>query len=94
MRSLALLALMGNIVGICGNFAPVVQRVHDWHKYISLIKISNERKHEFLSAVKKYVPANRYIMVGNVNPANSPYSDKDEAKLAGWEFIAEQDFKI
>jgi len=84
----------GHIIGLCGNWAVVTRNINNWHKLFSLVKVSNERKHEFLSAVKKYVSAERYIMVGNINPSNAPYSDKDEAELAGWEFIEEHSFYI
>jgi hypothetical protein len=83
----------GHIIGICGNFHPYTNLIPQWHLFTSLIKISNERKHQYLIAVKEHIPADRYVMVGNIHPSNAPYSDKDEAELAGWEFISELDFK-
>jgi len=83
----------GHIIGLCGNFAVITLNMEGWHHLFSLVNIYNGRKHEFLKAVKTYVPAHRYIFVGNKDPANAAYSDKLEADLAGWEFIEESDFK-
>lgn len=83
----------GHIIGLCGNFAAVTLNTTGWHHLFSLIKITGGRKHEWLTAVKKYIPADRYIMIGNTNPQNSPYSDREEAQLANWEYIEEKQFK-
>lgn len=82
----------GHIIGLCGNWVVVINRVVGWQQLINLVSIYPGRKHEFLRIVKSHIPADRYIMVGNVNPSNAPYSDKEEALLAGWEFIEEQSF--
>jgi hypothetical protein len=82
----------GHIIGLCGNWAVVTMHVKGWHRLISLVGTFGSRKHEFLANIKKNVPADRYIMVGNVDPSNTPYSDKEEALLAGWEFIEEKNF--
>ncbi len=84
----------GHIIGLCGNWGLFVNVVKNWHILISLLGAwPGMRKHEFLTHVKGLIPADRYIMVGNVNPSNAPYSDRDEALIAGWEFIEEKDFK-
>jgi len=84
----------GHIIGLCGNWAVFVNRVGGWHHLISLFGPQGwPRKHMFMIVCRQVIPADRYIMVGNVNPSNAPYSDKEEAELAGWEFIEERDFK-
>jgi len=83
----------GHIIGLCGNFAVFVQRVGGWNHLISLMKISREPKRIFLSEVRQFIPAARYVMVGNVNPTGGNYSDREEAVVAGFEFIEEKDFK-
>ena len=84
----------GHIIGLCGNWGLFVNVVKNWHILISVLGAwPGMRKHEFLTHVKVLIPADRYIMIGNVNPSNAPYSDRDEALIAGWEFIEEKDFK-
>lgn len=83
----------GHIIGLCGNWGLFVNVVQDWHRVISVMGCwPGQRKHEFLREAKRIIPADRYIMIGNVNPSNAPYSDRDEAILARWEFIEEKDF--
>jgi len=82
----------GHILGLCGNWAMVTNYVQGWHTLFSLVSVFKGRKYEYLEMVKKHIPADRYIMVGNEFPSNAPYSDKGEAELAGWEFIHEKDF--
>ena len=83
----------GHIIGMCGNFALVTHNVKGWHYIFSHFNLYPGRKHQYLIEFKKWVPADRYVMIGNKDPSGGIYSDDMEAKLAGWEFVAESDFK-
>lgn len=87
----------GHIVGICGNM-QVICRVPDWHHRISFLGQGFLPKHLFLHGLKINIPAEDYVMVGNIKgrvnslgvTTNSNCSE--EAAIAGWRFIVEDDF--
>ena len=82
----------GNIVGNCGNYAALTLRVPMWHRYISFLGPMNMTKEDFLKQIKSYVPADRYIMVGNIRGISGASDDQGAAQLADWEFVKESDF--
>jgi hypothetical protein len=82
----------GHIVGLNGNWAVVVQLVPLWHRIFSFIGPMEMRKDVFLKQLKTYVPADDYIMVGNMKCVSGSSDDQAAAYLAGWRFIKESDF--
>ena len=88
------LARRGHIVGLCGNFAAVTQRVSDWHYIFSFIGPMAMTKADFLIQIKAYVRARRYFMVGNVPGRVGSSDDVGAAHAAGWEFIEERSFRL
>ena len=45
-----------------------------------------------LNQLKTFIPADDYIMVGNVKGVSGASDDEGAANLAGWRFIKESDF--
>ena len=82
----------GHIVGLCGNFAMVTMRVPNWHRVFSFIGPMEMLKENFLTHIKTYVPADEYIMVGNIPGVSGSSNDYGAAALAGWRFIREAEF--
>lgn len=101
ISDLYLLRQEGNILGICGNWGKFIQEEREWHGLISMISCLPSfqdqvgvwrQKDWFLSEIKKYIPSNRYIMVGNIMGVSGASDDKGAADRAGWEFVKESDF--
>lgn len=82
----------GDIVGICGNFAVMVQKVPNWWYFISFLGSMGMTKPEFLTQLSTYVPADEYIMVGNIFGVSGSSHDSEAAQEAGWRFIKESNF--
>ena len=82
----------GHIVGLNGNWAVVVQSVPLWHHIFSFIGPMEMSKDIFLNQLKTYIPADDYIMVGNIKGVSGASDDQGTANLAGWRFIKESDF--
>ena len=82
----------GDIVGLNGNWAVVVQTVPSWHRIFSFIGPMEMSKDTFLNQLKTYIPADDYIMVGNIKGISGASDDQRAAKLARWRFIKESDF--
>ena len=89
LQQLTYLKEQGHILGLCGNWAVVCQLLRGWQFLFSFIGPMEMSKPAFLSQIKAFIRADKYIMVGNVEP--SP--DKQSAEQAGWEFILEKEFK-
>ena len=92
LGALASLREQGHIVGLCGNWALVVQRVKDWPRLVCFLGPIACSKVEQLVELKKHISADDYVMVGN-DPAifgNSP--DRAAAAEAGWRFLREEEF--
>ena len=87
----------GHIVGICGNWAGFAHCIHGWWNLVSFINVAAP-KDVFLAELKRYVPADDFIMVGNmfgrVNSLGLTCGSYDDvaANNAGWRFILEDDF--
>ena len=82
----------GHIVGLNGNWAVVVQPVPLWHRIFSFIGPMEMSKDIFLNQLKTYIPADDYIMVGNIKGVSGTSDDEGAATLAAWRFIKESDF--
>lgn len=78
LASLMQLRLDGHVVGLCGNWGLFVQRVPNWHKYVSFVNCApplfvqqlnaapvRMDKAWFLQELQRYIPAADYVMVGN-----------------------------
>jgi len=92
LTALERLRAQGHVVGLCGNWALVVRQVADWPQLVSFLGPIACTKVDQLAHLKRYVPADDYVMVGN-DPAifgNSP--DRDAAAEAGWRFLREAEF--
>ena len=92
LAALATLRQQGHVVGLCGNWALLVQRVTDWPRLVSFLGPIACTKVDQLAQLKQYVPADDYVMVGN-DPTifgNSP--DREAADEAGWRFLREAEF--
>ena len=82
----------GDIVGLNGNWAVVVQSVPAWHHIFSFIGPMEMSKDTFLKQLRTYIPADDYVMVGNIKGASGASDDQGAAYRAGWRFIKESDF--
>jgi len=82
----------GHIVGLNGNWAVVVQTVPLWHQIFSFVGPMEMAKDTFLNQLKTHIPADDYIMVGNIKGISGASDDQGAANLAGWRFIKESDF--
>lgn len=108
LKMLMDLRVEGHIVGICGNWGLFV-RVPGWQHLVSFVSCMppvfvaehgnwNVGKTWYMIELQKYVPAEEYVMVGNVRGEKNSLgfvcgSDDDKfAKMAGWRFIKESDF--
>jgi len=80
----------GNIVGICGNWAVFVRAVNGWQNLIAFLSIGD--KAEFMKHLALYIPAEEFVMVGNVLGVSGSSDDAGAADAAGWRFIKESDF--
>lgn len=100
LQAMMQLRVEGHIVGICGNWHLFLQKVNGWHHLISFFNYG-QIKNVFLFEMKQIIPADGYVMVGNVGPLcartfNIPRTggsdDMSQALAAGWRFIKEVDF--
>jgi hypothetical protein len=82
----------GHILGLNGNWAIVVQTVPLWHRIFSFIGPMEMSKDIFLNQLRTYIPADDYIMVGNIKGVSGASDDEGAARSAGWRFIKESDF--
>lgn len=82
----------GDIVGLNGNWAVVVQSVPTWHRIFSFIGPMEMSKDIFLKQLRTYIPAEDYVMVGNIKGVSGASDDQGAAYLAGWRFIKESAF--
>ena len=46
----------------------------------------------YLEQIKRYVPADDFVMVGNIFGVTGASDDQGAAQRAGWRFISEQQF--
>lgn len=82
----------GHTVGLCGNWAMVTLHYPDWHRICSFVGPCGIEKHDFLRQLRQYVPADDYVMVGNILGISGASDDRGAAERAGWRFIQESAF--
>jgi len=92
LADLAELRDRGHIVGLCGNWAVVTLHYPNWHRVLSFLGPCGIEKHDFLRELRRYVPGEDYVMVGNVLGISGASDDRGAAERAGWRFIRESDF--
>lgn len=113
LQSMMELRVEGHIVGICGNWGGFVRSVKGWQHVVSFVNCApplfveqmnkglglvRMDKAWFLQELQKYIPADEYVMVGNVYGAKNSLGftcgsqDSEAAQIAGWRFIKEDDF--
>jgi hypothetical protein len=92
VKNIADLKPAGDVLGLNGNWAVVVQKVPLWHRIFSFIGPMEMSKDVFLRQLKTYIQADDYIMVGNIPGVSGASDDQGAAILAGWRFIKESDF--
>ena len=63
-----------------------------WHRIFSFIGPMEMSKETFLIQLKTYIPADDYIMVGNIKGISGTSDDQGAADSAGWRFIKESNF--
>ena len=91
------LRAQGHIVCISGNWGFFC-RLPDWHLRISTILNLGTPKHYGMIQFRQYCPAEDYVLVGNIFGEKNSLGfvcgshDSEEAALAGWRFIKEDDF--
>jgi len=82
----------GHIVGLCGNWAMVTRHCPDWHHICSFVEPCGIEKDDFLRQLRQYIPADDYVMVGNILGVSGASDDRGAAERAGWRFIQEREF--
>jgi hypothetical protein len=92
IESVGSLKSEGHIVGLNGNWAVVVQSTPHWHRLFSFIGPMEMSKDAFLNQLRTHIPADDYVMVGNIKGVSGASDDAGAANLAGWRFIKESDF--
>lgn len=91
LESLLELRQQGHVVGLCGNWAVFCQRVSGWQNLVSFMNLGL-LKETCLGQLKTYIPADDYVMVGNILGVSGASDDQGAAQRAGWRFIKETDF--
>ena len=74
--------------------------VQNWHHLVSFVGTFGEYqrdgiradKTDFMVMIAKHIPAEQYIMVGNILGVSGASDDKGSAERAGWRFISETEF--
>ena len=79
-------------IGICGNFAKATHEWSDWAEIFSFIGPMLMSKEQFLDQLKRYVPCEEVVMVGNIYGVTGRSDDKGAAARASVRFISEKDF--
>jgi hypothetical protein len=92
LQDLMNLRLQGHIVGLCGNWAALTMQVPGWQRLVSFLGEGAVNKEGALMNLKKYIPADDYVMVGNILGVSGSSDDKGAAERAGWRFIKESDY--
>jgi hypothetical protein len=92
IADLVALRAEGHIVGLCGNWAMVTMHYPEWHRVCSFVGPCGSEKDEFLRQIRQHVPAQDYVLVGNIRGISGASDDQGAAERAGWRFIQERDF--
>ena len=70
----------------------VTRHCADWHHICSFVGPCGIEKDDFLCQLGQYIPADDYVMVGNILGVSGASDDRGAAQRAGWRFIQERDF--
>lgn len=93
-QCLATLRQAGHIVGLCGNWA---RAEHEWQLLqsgiIAFVGPMEMSKGAFLRQLSKYVLADDYILVGNIQGVSGASDDQGAARESGYTFIQEKDWR-
>lgn len=92
LQDLMNLRIQGHIVGLCGNWSALTMQVPGWQHLVSFLGEGAPNKEMALINLRRYVPADDYVMVGNILGISGGSDDKGAAERAGWRFIRESDF--
>lgn len=92
LQDLMDLRVQGHIVGLCGNWAALTMQVPGWQYLVSFLGEGAPNKEAALINLKRYIPADDYVMVGNILGVSGASDDKGAAERAGWRFIKEADY--
>lgn len=107
LQSMMDLRVAGHVVGLCGNWGLFTRMVAGWQHVVSflncspVVQVGNEvvgDKAWWMKHFKMYVPADDYVMVGNVFGERNSLGFvcgsrcSEAAAAAGWRFIKEDDF--
>lgn len=84
---------LGDVVGLCGNWALAIQRCPELLRVVSFIGPMEMAKDAFLMQIRRYIPAEEYIMVGNVLGVSGASDDEGAAVRGGWHFVKETDYR-
>ena len=85
------LRVAGHIVGLCGNWELFCTMLPGWQHLISFMNVGIG-KAAFLMALRQYIKADDYVMVGNDPSVYGASDDSGAAAKAGWRFILGSDF--
>jgi hypothetical protein len=80
------------VVGLCGNWGLVTRTVPAWYEIFSFVGPMGIPKAEMLIQIRRYCPADDYVMVGNDPRLYGNSDDVGAAAEAGWRFIREHNF--
>lgn len=85
-----------NSISLACNWAAVTLQVPEWHRVLSFVgpSLIGADKVHFLAAIKRHVPAEDYVMIGNDHSLRAYASpdDRRAADAAGWRFLSEGAF--
>ena len=81
----------GHIIGLCGNWAVFTRSYPGWQHLVSFMNVGTN-KEVLLGHLKEHVPADDYVMVGNILGVSGASDDQGAAQRSGWRFIKESDF--
>jgi hypothetical protein len=91
---------LGHITGLCGNWSHYVASIPSWHEHLSFVGqfYGYTSKEVFLQQLKDAMMrtgnVGRFIMIGNDPAYFGNSNDIEAARLAGWEFIREDQFRL
>lgn len=91
LQSMMDLRIEGHVVGVCGNM-HVFCSIPGWQHLCSFLGQGFMEKDLFLHGLKINIPADDYVMVGNILGVSGASDDQGAAQRAGWRFIKESDF--
>lgn len=90
------LKMSGDVVGLMGNWVQFIKAVGshygDYVDFIGPVRGVNHDKRPYLEAIRNGIPADDYVLVGNVGGVSGSSDEDIVAKDTGWRFIKEDEF--